>query len=474
MSKNLMDLPLNELLQKFAAGEHKPGPGSAAALLGLIAAALSRTVIALTVDRKGYEDARTELQEISEEIDNEILPLLEVAFIEDSVVFDQVIKTRKFRNLAPSHEEWWKRSHQALSELDTASAIALKISRSCIRLAELSITVFDKGFQSARGDSEVAIEAAMSGSTGALSVVYLNLLSFRGETHAKKTLRDAEELLTSAKLLQVQLAKRMETLRAEAIRVNSDVSLNARKLLRKNRKQDSYSKDDLFQIAKNIHSELWLNRDQIWTDVDHLQPVQVIDPATTFSLYGYKYEEAVTLGQFFIDGESVEVAGFVDNENRIAKVSQRFPLDVRRFTSAHELGHAVLHEEKTLFRDRALDGGSTGLKRPQIEIEADSFAAFFLMPEFQVRIIFEQIFGQEHFEINQRSAYALGFKGVDAMMSKLPTPRHLASCLATTNFYSSVPKRSLCEVFGVSPTAMAIRIEELSLIRMNSRRGVPI
>lgn len=40
MSKNLMDLPLSELLQKFAAGKHKPGSGSAAALLGLIASCI--------------------------------------------------------------------------------------------------------------------------------------------------------------------------------------------------------------------------------------------------------------------------------------------------------------------------------------------------------------------------------------------------------------------------------------------------
>lgn len=362
MSDNLMDLSLRELLDRFAAGKHKPGSGSAAALLGLISASLSRTVIELTIDRTDYRSVRIELKKISKEIKEEILPLLERAFLDDSILFDKVIELRKARDAAVDHGQWWQRSHEALSKLDAASSIALGIARNSIRLAELAIIVFDEGFKSAQGDSEVAIEAALSGATGALSVVYLNLKDFRGESHARKTLNDAEELATSATALQAQLSERMERLRARAIKRNSKVSLNAPKLLLKNSQQERYSKEDLFQIAKNIHSELWLNRNQIWTRLDQLLPVHIIDPATTFSLHGYEYEEMVTLGQGLIDGELVEIAGYVDNENKVAKVSQKFPPDVRRFTSAHELGHAILHKQKTLFRDRALDGVDSGFR----------------------------------------------------------------------------------------------------------------
>lgn len=468
MSDDLMDLPLRKLLEKFAAGKHKPGSGSAAALLGLISAALSRTVIALTVGRARYAPVRDELQKISKEIEEEIQPLLEDAFVKDSILFDRVIESRKFRDKSADHAEWWRRSHSSLSKLDAASRIALDIARKSIRLTELAITVFDKGFESAQGDSEVAIEAALSGATGALSVIYLNLKDFRGEAHAKKTLDAAEHLANTAKSLQVELGKRVEKLRDRALRKNSEISLNAPKLLLKKKQQDKYSKEDLFHIAKNIHAELWLNRNQIWTAADELLPVQIIDPATTFKLHGYDYEESVSLGQDFIDGESVEIAGYVDNEEKVAKVSQRFALDVRRFTSAHELGHAILHKQKTLYRDRALDGGAASGKRPQAEIEADTFAAFFLMPEVQVREIFAQIFGQEQFSVDQRSAYALAFKGLSDLHSRLPTIRQLSTHLATTDLYSGIPTRSLCEIFGVSPTAMAIRIEELSLINAAS------
>ena len=465
MSDDLMSLPLQELLAKFAAGKHKPGSGSAAALLGLISAALSRTVIALAIDRPHYASVRSELQQVAKEIEVEIQPLLEQAFEKDSVLFDKVIKSRKHRDDAVDHAQWWRRSHDALSKLDSASTIALEIARKSIRLTELAIIVFDKGFKSAQGDSEVAIEAALSGATGALSVIYLNLKDFRGEAHAKKMLDDAEELAISAKELQTQLNQRMEELRARAIERNSEISLNAPKLLRKNKKQDSYSDDDLLQIVKNIHSELWLNREKIWSETDRLLPVDIIDPATTFKLHSYDYEEATSLGMDVIAGERVEIAGFVDNEKKVAKVSRKFSPDVRRFTSAHELGHAILHKQRTLFRDRAVDGGATSSRRSQpIEREADTFATFFLMPEVQVREIFAKIFGEEQFNVDQRSAVALGFRGVNAMQSKLTTDRKLSIHLATTDLYSSVPIRSLCEIFGVSPTAMAIRIEELSLV----------
>ena len=213
MSDDLMSLPLKDLLRKFAAGSHKPGSGSAAALLALISAALSKTVIALTVDRERYAAVKDELVDIANEIETEIEPKLEKAFVDDSLQFGKVIEARKLRDKSESQADWWRRSHDALNELDVASRIALSIAKKSVRLTELSLLVFDKGFQSARGDSEVAIEAALSGATGAISVVYLNLKDFRGESYAKEVLEEASDLADKAEKLQIELRKRMEKLK---------------------------------------------------------------------------------------------------------------------------------------------------------------------------------------------------------------------------------------------------------------------
>lgn len=465
MSGDLMSLPLRDLLKKFAAGTHKPGSGSAAALLALISASLSKTVIALTADKETYEAVKDELGRITEEISTEIEPLLEEAFVQDSIQFGNVIEARKFRDKAVNHSDWWRRSHRALTELDSASLIALRIARASIRLTELSITVFDKGFKSARGDSEVAIEAAISGATGAISVVYLNLKDFRGESHAKKILDEASQLATKAESLQVELRKRMELLKKRAIEMNNALSLNAPKLLLRKQKKARYSNTELSEIARNLQGELWINRADIWANSDDLLPIQVLNPATTFTLHGYDFEEVPSLGVELIEGESVKVAGYVDNEQRVARISREFPAQVRRFTAAHELGHAVLHKGTTLFRDRGLNGGPVAAQRPDFEKEADSFAAFFLMPRVQVREIFTQIFGVEEFRADQDSAFALGFQRLSMMRDRLPTLRHLSTHLASVDFYAGNPTRSLSSVFGVSPLAMGIRMEELELIQ---------
>jgi formiminotetrahydrofolate cyclodeaminase len=464
MSQDLMELPLRELLKKFAAGKHKPGSGSAAALLSLVSASLSQTVIALTKDRSGYEASRQDLFEIGHEIEMEIQPALELAFIDDSIQFDKVINTRNLRNDSDNHDQWWRRSHQALLDTDAASRIALQIARHSLRLAELSIRVFDIGFKSARGDSEVAIEAAMSGTTGALAIVYLNLKDFRGEPYARKTLHEANDLLERIDALQGDLQQRLDSLKARANRVNRAFSLNAPKLLLNGKKKSRYSRDEISEITRNLHSEIWLNRDQIWPNAEIAHPIDILDPETAFKVHGYSFEEATSLGTHLIDGFTVEVAGYVNNKSKEARISKKFDVPVRRFTSAHELGHAILHGDAILYRDRALDGGLPGPERNDTEKEADQFAACFLMPEVQVRDLFSAIFGKEVFELNRNSAFALGFSSFSSMKEAIRSLRDLTLKLAQQDVVSGQATRSLCEVFRVSPLAMAIRLEDLSLV----------
>ena len=75
-------------------------------------------MIALSIDRPRYVPVRDELQEISREIEEEIQPLLEDAFVQDSILFGEVIKSRTFRDESTDHAEWWRRSHDALSRLE--------------------------------------------------------------------------------------------------------------------------------------------------------------------------------------------------------------------------------------------------------------------------------------------------------------------------------------------------------------------
>ena len=52
---DLSTVSMEELLDKFASGGHKPGSGSASAMQGLMSCALTKTVITLTKARKRYK-----------------------------------------------------------------------------------------------------------------------------------------------------------------------------------------------------------------------------------------------------------------------------------------------------------------------------------------------------------------------------------------------------------------------------------
>jgi predicted secreted protein len=65
-------------------------------------------------------------------------------------------------------------------------------------------------------------------------------------------------------------------------------------------------------------------------------------------------------------------------------VTTQRDLHMQRFTAAHELGHFVLeHSENSLDREVRMPGDTQG--RDPREIEADAFAAEFLMPKWLVR-----------------------------------------------------------------------------------------
>ena len=464
MALDLAKLPLVELLRKFGAGGHKPGSGSAAALLGLISCALTRTVIDLTKQRDGYKEALAELDSIEASITNDIEPELWGAFDEDSIQFDKVITARRARNAESDPAQRWKHGKQALDELHVASEIPLDIAEKCLALAEHAITVFDIGFKAARGDSEVAIDSALSGATGAISIVYLNLSSFNGESQIVALLDRAEKLEERARLLDTELQTRVLELKSAAQASNDSFGLDINIIRDKSLIDSEYTDSDIEAIAKNIQNDLWKNRVDIWTDGGDRGAIDLLDPPSAFHVLGYRFERAPFLGQIVDGGDVTEVAGLIDKPERYAAISEQFAPVVQVFTAAHELGHAILHKADRQFRDRGLDGSLIRGHRPQVEYEADKFAAYFLMPESVMRQTFRVIFGSDRFTISDNSAFSLGLQDSRRLLAASPTLRSLSLLLAKAGMFAGNPVTPIAELFGVSYEAMAIRIEELELI----------
>jgi Zn-dependent peptidase ImmA (M78 family) len=192
--------------------------------------------------------------------------------------------------------------------------------------------------------------------------------------------------------------------------------------------------------------------------------MDILDPSLALQSLGYSVKVQESLGQYSTNGELFEVAGILDNSNTQVMISRRFSPVIRNFTTAHELGHAGLHDGSGLHRDRALDGSPNNHLRDGKEIEADVFAAYFLLPEKRVRSVFQKIFLTQSFILNEDTAFALTSKDLGSLQDRCRTLRDLTRILASAEYYNGVHVISLANHFRVSTEAMAIRLEELVLV----------
>ena len=240
--------------------------------------------------------------------------------------------------------------------------------------------------------------------------------------------------------------------------------LSVHHLLGDREKGGSFSKREIKVVARELHKRMWAQRAAIWPDRKDLAPIDILDPSVALQILGYRVDVHESLGQYESGGQMFEIAGTIDNQRQHVQLSRRFSTEIRNFTTAHELGHATLHEGTGLHRDRGLDGAFGSASRKETEVEADVFAAFFLMPGKQIREKFKRRYHTNHFTVSEATAFALISGNVADLEKKYRIRRDLARLLADTEYYNGCHFRSLASRFRVSVEAMAIRLEDLNLL----------
>ncbi|HET6978660.1 MAG TPA: cyclodeaminase/cyclohydrolase family protein [Pyrinomonadaceae bacterium] len=217
MDQQLILLPTTQLLEKFGAGNHVPGSGSAAAFSGILACKLSLTVIKLTKEKEDYAAVEPRMNFIETQIVNMLEPALFEAFQKDSDEFDKVIAVRLQRKQETDLKKRKQLGDQARELLRPATEVPVQICEVCHSVCQHALSLFDLGFQSARGDSGTAATLALAGANGALFTCYLNLKEFRSGDWAKETRRRCDELLQRSTDLQISLFSRVARLQEEGI-----------------------------------------------------------------------------------------------------------------------------------------------------------------------------------------------------------------------------------------------------------------
>jgi formiminotetrahydrofolate cyclodeaminase len=178
MPQELIALPLGQVLDEFGRGSHIPGSGSAAALMGLLAAQLTLTVCKITALEAAASPSQ--LRYLADRLTDHFIPELERLFQKDADDFDTVVKLRRERNDAEDGAAKRRLREAALRGTERATELVLDIGDLCLELVDHAAVVFDSGAKKVRGDSGAAISAAIAGAMSAIFVANVNLRSFQG------------------------------------------------------------------------------------------------------------------------------------------------------------------------------------------------------------------------------------------------------------------------------------------------------
>ena len=461
--ENLIELSTNKLLEKFGAGKHKPGSGSAAAFQGLLSAQLIRTVIDLSKSRIAYKKWRSSFENMEQELEMRIYPTLANLFQLDSEQFHRVIELRNALKATINPVTKRDLKQELDDALLPATQTPIAIAKLCVELAEFGIFLFDNGFQSARGDSGVALNNAIGTITGCLSIINLNLLSLGHNEETEQIRLEITQLKLASDDLSNKANHRMLLLEQEAER-NKRYHQQLQELASGRWIGKKMSYEEIEQLARKIQNTLWLYRDKfVKQEIEDV--IELLSPQIVLTkILGYQYEEPDTLGQYFENGQYFEIAGLINNPTKSIAVSSQFAKETRNFTAAHELGHALMHSQPVLHRDRPLDNPGTDYVRDSMEIEADKFATCFLMPSKQVERLFKQLFHTNKFVIDEDTVFGLTGGKISSFNQKCKSLRDLSKILASAESFAGVSFVSISEIFNVSKEAMAIRLEELSLV----------
>lgn len=465
--KPLLEFNVDELLIQFGMGKPTPGSGSAAALQVLVATQLLRTVIQLTGKPKfkpSYDEWLPDLQQINAEIKTRIYSELKELFQEDSDQFDKYIQLFKEHERELNLQIKVKRYNAMLKQLKVVTECAIALTKLCVEIGDFAVYVFDHGFRDARGDSAVALNSAVASTGGCLVIIELNLLSFKWDDWTEEIRLQLRELKAAHNGLIVKAAQCLKSLEEENVRKHESSYAEVLTDIRSGRWEEVVrSERSIEELARHMQNVLWRYRDLIWKDETVGNYRDVLKPEVAIKkLLGYHFDY-VNLGKHFTDqGEEVMTAGQIHKDEKTILLSPTLPRPIQNFTAAHELGHALLHTESGLHRDISLDGSPYNT-RDMREVQANKFAAFFLMPTKLVKARFQELFVMEKFVIDDNTVFFLNAGRVNEFRTKVRDREGLAFYLSSAEFFQR-PFASMADTFNVSVSAMAYRILELDLV----------
>ncbi len=189
------DENVSAILEQLSAATPAPGGGSAAALVGSIAASLVAMVAGLTVGKRAYQSVEHEMRDVLTEALKLRDELVELAD-RDSAAFNTVMAAYKLPKETEADRAERERTIQAA--LKRATEIPHQTALHCSRVLELAETVVTKGNKSALSDSGTAACLAEGALQAALLNVMINLAAISNEAFINTHSQERERLSAQA------------------------------------------------------------------------------------------------------------------------------------------------------------------------------------------------------------------------------------------------------------------------------------
>ena len=187
--------PLHHFFDKLCSNSPEPGGGSASALTGAIAASLSGMLAALTVNKKGYENVKPEMEEFlskAQSLKDDLLVLLQ----KDTEAFDDASKA--FKLPKETEDEKKKRAEAIEAGLKKATEVPLAIMERSLEVSRLSSEVLKKGNEMAISDGAISALFAEAACIGAMLNVRINFSWMKDKEYVKSIEQRVEDILSEA------------------------------------------------------------------------------------------------------------------------------------------------------------------------------------------------------------------------------------------------------------------------------------
>lgn len=188
----IKDYSLQSYLDTLASKSATPGGGSAAALMGAQAAALTSMVCNLTIGKPKYAEVETEMQVLldkSERLREQLTGMIKA----DVDVFNRLMATYALPK--ETNEEKEARSVAIQIVLKDATEVPLACAKACAEIIALSRIAAEKGSAAVISDAGVAVMSGYAALKSAALNVYINAASLKDREFADKKIAELSAIL---------------------------------------------------------------------------------------------------------------------------------------------------------------------------------------------------------------------------------------------------------------------------------------